>query len=67
MLISLEYDTAKMDGPPLSIPEDEVRSLFADLVVRKLHEYDCLDDEPRFKERGVRWMKEVVYQLSPRA
>jgi thiopurine S-methyltransferase len=65
LLISLEYDTSKMEGPPFSVPEGEVRELFADFQVSTLHEYDCLDDEPRFKDRGVRWMKEVVYQLSP--
>jgi thiopurine S-methyltransferase len=64
LLISLEYDTSKMEGPPFSVPESEVVSLLQDLQIRKLHEYDCLDDEPRFKDRGVRWMKEVVYQLS---
>jgi thiopurine S-methyltransferase len=67
LLISLEYDTEKMDGPPFSVPEPEVRALFAAFRVEKLQEYDCLDDEPRFKDRGVRWMKEVVYELSPPA
>ena len=64
LLISLEYDTTKMDGPPFSVSESEVRTLFVDFQVSNLQEYDCLDDEPRFKDRGVRWMKEVVYQLS---
>jgi len=63
LLISLEYDTSKMDGPPFSVPESEVKTLFSDFQSEKLHEYDCLDDEPRFKDRGVRWMKEVVYRL----
>jgi hypothetical protein len=31
--------------------------------VERLHEYDCLEEEPRFKERGVRWMKEIVFHL----
>jgi thiopurine S-methyltransferase len=65
LLISLEYDTSNMDGPPFSVPESEVRTLFSDFQVDQLHEYDCLDDEPRLKDRGVRWMKEVVYRLSP--
>jgi thiopurine S-methyltransferase len=57
LLISLEYDTSMMDGPPFSVPEAEVRDLFADFGIEKLDEYDCLDDEPRFKDRGVRWIK----------
>ena len=64
LLISLEYDTSNMDGPPFSVSASEVTLLFSELQVRKLHEYDSLDDEPRFKDRGVRWMKEVVYKLS---
>ena len=67
LLISLEYDTSAMEGPPFSVPEGDVRELFPDFQVAKLHEYDCLDDEPRFKERGVRWMREIVYKVSPRS
>ena len=64
LLISLEYDTSNMDGPPFSVSESELRALFVDRQVDKLYEHDCLDDEPRFKDRGVRWLKEAVYRLS---
>jgi thiopurine S-methyltransferase len=67
LMISLEYDTSVMDGPPFSVPENEIGGLFANLQAEKVHEYDCLDEEPRFKDRGVRWMKEVVYKVSPRS
>ena len=63
LLISLEYDSRKMEGPPFSVPESEVRSLFLDFTIDKLHEHDCLDEEARFKERGLDWMKEVVYRI----
>ena len=63
LLISLEYDSRKMEGPPFTVPESEVRSLFLGLSVDKLHEHDCLDEEARFKERGLDWMKEVVYRI----
>jgi thiopurine S-methyltransferase len=63
LLISLEYDPRKMDGPPFTVPESEVRSLFAGLVIHKLHEHDCLDEEPHFKERGLDWMKESVFHI----
>jgi thiopurine S-methyltransferase len=66
LVISLEYDTSAMEGPPFSVPENEIGTLFTHFQSEKLHEYDCLDDEPRFKERGVRWMKEVVYRVDPR-
>jgi thiopurine S-methyltransferase len=63
LLISLEYDLKKMDGPPFTVPESEVRKLFLDFSVDKLHEHDCIDEEARFKERGLDWMKEVVYRI----
>jgi thiopurine S-methyltransferase len=66
LLISLEYDTSNMEGPPFSVSGDEIRDLFTDSRIAKLHEYDCLDEEPRFKERGVSWMREVVYEMSSR-
>jgi thiopurine S-methyltransferase len=63
LLISLEYDSKKMDGPPFTVPESEVRKLFIDFRVEKLHEHDCIDEEARFKERGLDWMKEIVYRI----
>jgi len=62
-LISLEYDPQQMSGPPHSVPESEVRMLFDGCTIEKLHEVDCLEDEPRFKERGLQWMKEIVYYI----
>ncbi len=67
LMIALEYDTSVMEGPPFSVQQNEAERLFANLRVDKVHEYDCLDDEPRFKERGVRWMTEVVYKVGPRS
>jgi len=63
LLIALEYDPKKMEGPPFAVTEVEVRSLFADLRVEKFHEHDCLEEEAHFKERGLDWMKEAVYQI----
>ena len=63
LLISLEYDPNKMEGPPFAVTESEVRSLFKGLRIDKLHEYDCIEEESRFKERGLDWMKEVVYRI----
>ena len=63
LLISLEYDPAQMTGPPFSVPESEVRSLFAPAAIEKLHEHDCIDEEQQFKARGLSWMKEIVWNL----
>ena len=63
LLIALEYDSSEMHGPPFPVSEAEVPRLFSGYGCRKLLEFDCLDQEPRFKARGVTWMKEVVYHL----
>ena len=63
LLIALEYDPKKMEGPPFAVTESEVRLLFRELKVSKLHEHDCIEEESHFKERGLDWMKEVVYRI----
>ena len=63
LIISLEYDPKKMEGPPFAVTESELRSLFKELTIAKLHEHDAIDEESRFKERGLDWMKEVVYRV----
>jgi len=63
LLIALEYDSSQMHGPPFAVTEAEVRRLFNSFRCEKVLEYDCLESEPRFKARGLTWMKEVVYLL----
>jgi thiopurine S-methyltransferase len=52
-----------MHGPPFTVPEPEVLRLFDSFDCKKLVEYDCLEQEPKFKERGLTWMKESAYAL----
>jgi thiopurine S-methyltransferase len=63
LLIALEYDALQMAGPPHTVLESEVRTLFTGLLIEKLEEYDCLENEPQFRQRGLTWMKEVVYHI----
>jgi thiopurine S-methyltransferase len=63
LMISLEYDPNKMEGPPYAVTESELRSIFDGMRMVKLHEFDCIEEESRFKERGLDWMKEVVYRI----
>ena len=66
LLIDLEYDPSQMDGPPYTVSEAEVRRLFSAFHCEKLIDMDCLEQEPRFKARGLTWMKEAVYRLQRR-
>ena len=63
LLIGLEYDPQQMHGPPFTVPEAEVRRLFGAFRCDKLLEYDCLEQEPHFKKRGLTWLKESVYSV----
>jgi thiopurine S-methyltransferase len=63
LLIGLEYDPSQMHGPPFTVPEAELRRLFESFQCEKLLEYDCLEQEPHFKQRGLTWMKESAYSL----
>lgn len=67
LLITMEYPTGAMDGPPFSVSETEVQALFAkDFDVHKVHRENILDANPRFKERGLTQLDEVVHLLRRR-
>lgn len=63
LLITIEWDIDPNEGPPWSVGAAEVRKLFSDFSIRCLEERDCLDEEPRFRERGATWMREVAWHL----
>ncbi|ARP85821.1 thiopurine S-methyltransferase [Bordetella genomosp. 9] len=68
LLITLDYPQAEMDGPPFSVDDDEVQSLFrrhstADIVYRR----DILELEPKFQKAGVSRLDAVAYRLGRRA
>ena len=64
LLISIEYDQSKMPGPPFCVSHSEVEQLYADWCeLEIIHEYDSLEDSPRFRERGLDKMVERVYRI----
>lgn len=67
LLVAFEYDQREMDGPPFAVREEEVRQLYGDgYAIELLHQQDVLGDYARFKERGLRELRENVYLLQPR-
>lgn len=65
LLITMEYPQAEMDGPPFSVHEEEVRTLFGDgHAVTRLAEADILADNARFRERGLSALREKIYLLT---
>lgn len=66
LLITLDYDQQEMKGPPFSVPEAEVRALFGGaFAVRRLAEADVWAENPRFRQRGLSRLSELVFELVP--
>ena len=67
LLITLEYDQSKMDGPPFSVSQSEVEALYQEHYEVKQHvAQDVLDENERFRQKGLDYMNECVYQLTPK-
>jgi len=65
LLITLTYPENEMDGPPFSVSEEEVNELYRDnFRVEKLAAKSILEDEPRFKQRGLTSLTETAYKLT---
>lgn len=63
LLVSLEYPQQAMEGPPFSIPRDEVHALLDDAFrIADSAVHDALDDNPRFRESGLEQLRETVYR-----
>lgn len=64
LLISIAYPDGDMQGPPFSVPGEEVRAAFtADFTVTCLESRDALAMNARFRDRGVSELLESAYAL----
>ena len=53
-----------MSGPPFAVGEEEVMALFdGAFTIERFDSTDILDDEPRFRQRGLDWLHERAYRL----
>lgn len=65
LLVTMEYPQNEMNGPPFSVPETEVRSLFQDhFHIERLETFDIYRENPRFQARGLSSLLEKVFVLS---
>jgi thiopurine S-methyltransferase len=65
LLVAFEYPQQEMDGPPFSVSEAEIQALYgAHCTIEMLHAEDILDQEPRFRARGLTRLQEKVYLLT---
>lgn len=67
LLVVLDYPSEQMQGPPFAVNDAEVRALYhSAFTVQSLWVNDVLEDNPRFKERGLTRFEERVYSLERR-
>lgn len=65
LLISLAYPQKQMTGPPFSVSDEEVSQLYSDYYkIEKLAAKNIIEDEPRFKRRGLTSLTETAYKLT---
>jgi len=64
LLVTLTYDQSKMNGPPFSVSEENVHDLYSDnFFIEKLCFKEIINDEPKFKSRGLTSLLETVYKV----
>ena len=67
MLVTLTYPQQQMDGPPFSLSEEEVSTLYGSgYHIEKLCQTEILNQEPGFKAKGLDSLVETVYKMVPR-
>ena len=67
LLVTLFYEQSRMDGPPFAVSPEEVQNLLSDYFeVRLAAQLNILEQNPRFKEKGLKWFEEHIYLLRSR-
>lgn len=65
--LTMDYEQSEMQGPPFSVPQEELQELYGGRYrLQLLSSRDTLANEPRFRERGLRALRERAYLLTPR-
>jgi thiopurine S-methyltransferase len=60
LLITLEYDQSRVDGPPYSVLADEVADYWGN--IQRVSAYNALDSTPpKFREAGLTEVIEAVW------
>lgn len=68
LLITLDYDQSVAGGPPFAVSDAEVRkALERHFTIRCQDERELIDQEPRFKAKGLTSFVQRTYLLTPLA
>jgi thiopurine S-methyltransferase len=64
LLITLDYDQTIAGGPPFAVPTAEVEALYGGAYpIQLLEEADIIEEEPRFKAKGLTSFYQRAYKL----
>lgn len=64
LLITMEYPTPEMGGPPFSVEEAQVHKLYAaDWQIQCLEQRDVLQEYPPFQQKGLSRLTEKAFLL----
>jgi thiopurine S-methyltransferase len=67
LLVTFDYPQHEMQGPPFAVSVNEVNALYGQYAdIRILALEDVLEQNPRFKQRGVTRMQENIFLLTLR-
>jgi len=65
LLISLEYDQQEMQGPPFSVPTDEILQRYGGhFSIKLLETNSIIDERPRWRQVGLSALQESVFSLT---
>ncbi len=65
LLITFDYPQEEMAGPPFAVSIKEVEALYSGCAgIRLLAQEDVLEQNPRFKQRGMSRMQENIFLLT---
>jgi thiopurine S-methyltransferase len=67
LLVTFDYPQAEMQGPPFAVSISEVEALYGKYAaIQLLAQVDVLEQNPRFKARGMSRMQENIFLLTLR-
>jgi thiopurine S-methyltransferase len=65
LLVTFDYPQAEMQGPPFAVSVQEVEALYGKYAdIRLLAQEDALEQNPRFKQRGMSRLQENIFLLT---
>ena len=65
LLITFDYPPAEMQGPPFAVSPANVEALYHEYAdIRQLAQTDVLQQNPRFKSKGLTRLHESVFLLT---